>query len=113
MTDREDLRAGEVPSDLSAAMEYNDVTLSAPITDVLATIDGQNDEAPWHWLVILESGVFAYITGSCDYTGWDCQSSCEAYEAPNIRDCARLIPEAERGDLLAQLPSGLRDEALS
>jgi hypothetical protein len=60
-----------VDSDLAAAIEYNGVTLPSPITEILATIEGCNDEADWHWIVRLEGGDYAYITGGCDYTGWD------------------------------------------
>lgn len=42
----------------------------ADVAEVLADIQGANDERPWHWLLMLEDGTFAYVTGSCDYTGW-------------------------------------------
>ena len=58
-------------ADLAAAMEYNGVTLPSPIAAILATITGANDHADWHWIVRLEGGDYAYITGGCDYTGWD------------------------------------------
>lgn len=44
--------------------------LSGEIVEVLAHIDGQNDGPNWHWIVMLDSGQFAYLTGGCDYTGW-------------------------------------------
>lgn len=64
--------------DLMAAI-YNNSDGNNHITDVItniyAVIEGKNDEDDWHWLVGLKSGKFAYITGGCDYTGWDCRSN--------------------------------------
>lgn len=37
---------------------------------------GENDEAPWLWEVTVDDTVWL-ASGSCDYTGWDCQSSLE------------------------------------
>lgn len=37
----------------------------------------------------------------------------ERYEASSLRDVCRLIPEAERFDLVEQLPENSRREALS
>jgi hypothetical protein len=58
-------------SDLSAAIEYNSVVLPSPISEILATITGDNEGPDWHWIVKLDGGEYAYITGGCDYTGWD------------------------------------------
>jgi hypothetical protein len=57
--------------DLAAAFENNTARPSAPIVDVIAAIEGANDGPSWHWLALLDNGHFAYITGGCDYTGWD------------------------------------------
>lgn len=68
MTDEELWR---LDHDLSSALSHNSVVLPAPIAEILATIEGANDEADWHWIVRLDGGGYAYITGGCDYTGWD------------------------------------------
>lgn len=98
--------------DLVSAMSFNGVVPSSPIMEVLATIDGCNDGPAWHWIVLLESGTFAYVTGGCDYTGWDCQSNCEIFEEPTILLVMRQVPEAEREELRAQFPDQLRTASL-
>jgi hypothetical protein len=72
-------------SDLTEAIEYNineywhyeDDKLAADtdiITAIYGEIEGEPDGATYHWLVGFNNGDVAYITGSCDYTGWSCQS---------------------------------------
>ena len=34
-------------------------------------LTGEGDAKPWHWIVLLAAGDYAYVTGSCDYSGWD------------------------------------------
>ena len=65
--------------DLSAACEYNNID-SSDLVDVLLEITGENDGASWHWIVKTASG-YAYISGGCDFTGWDCQSGAERFDA--------------------------------
>jgi len=65
---------------LEAALEHNHVKGSAQIAELLAELEGENDERDWHWLVKLENGKVAYLRGGCDYTGWDCQSSAQNVE---------------------------------
>lgn len=60
-----------IDHDLSSALEHNSVVLPSPVDAILATIGGEYDGSDWHWLVRLEGGDYAYITGGCDYTGWD------------------------------------------
>lgn len=90
-------------ADLAQALEYNSVGLPSPVVAILATIEGENDEADWHWLVRLEDGQHAYISGGCDYTGWDCQSNCEAFVEPTAEAALRQVPEAYRDELAVQL----------
>lgn len=93
---------------LAYALEFNDVVLPSNVLEIVATIVGERDGANWHWLVVLEDGQCAYITGGCDYTGWDCRSSCEEFVEPTMRDAVRQIPEAYRDELVAQLPEQTR-----
>jgi len=96
--------------DLLAALECNGHgAFVERIVDILATIEGENDERNWHWIVRTDEG-FAYVTGGCDNTGWDCQSNCDVFEASTIRDCLRLVGDAERGELRDQLPEALRSQ---
>ena len=45
------------------------------IKDILAAVYGENDGADWHYIVVFKDGSYGYLTGGCDYTGWDCQAS--------------------------------------
>ena len=39
---------------------------------ILAVIDGSNDEESWHWVLQLKNSQdYVYLTGDCDYSGWD------------------------------------------
>jgi hypothetical protein len=58
--------------DLDACLEYNPQDFQLEdITEVFAIVEGEADEFDWHWLLGLDNGTFAYLTGGCDYTGWD------------------------------------------
>ena len=89
--------------DLLAACEYNSLD-SSDLVDVLLEITGENDEADWHWIVTTTSG-FAYISGGCDYTGWDCQSGAERFDAANQEAALALCSQDVRRvfeDMLAK-----------
>lgn len=63
----------EPDGDLRACLSNNEadgVTLEN-IRHVAATVPGANDELEWYWIVLLNDGRWALVTGSCDYTGWD------------------------------------------
>lgn len=57
-------------NDLRAAFSNCAARPSGKIMELLATIDGANDGPDWHWLALLDNGLFAYLCGGCDYTGW-------------------------------------------
>ena len=80
--------------DLLQACECNNIRYS-DIEDVLLEITGENDGADWHWIVETTFGC-AYIHGGCDYTGWDCQSSAERFDADTFAECLRLVGQDER-----------------
>lgn len=89
--------------DLRAACEYNNID-SSDLVDVLLEITGENDEASWHWIVKTTSG-FAYISGGCDYTGWDCQSGAERFDAATQEAALALCSQDVRRvfeDMLAK-----------
>lgn len=80
-------RAG-VDYDLRAAIEYNYLE-EFKLTDIAyvwAVVEGENDGPAWHWIVRLQDGSAWYLTGSCDYTGWDCQSWLSASRLQNPGD---------------------------
>lgn len=56
----------------------------------VAVIHGENDGACWHWLVKTDSNRFMYITGGCDYTGWDCRGHLNFGETFESLDEANL-----------------------
>lgn len=87
-------------SDLDCAIENNSILLSGQIVAVLSVITGARDEADWHWMVQLSGDRYAYLSGCCDYTGWDCQSHLDAFEAGTILDAFRLVPEDVHDELL-------------
>ena len=90
--------------DLSAACEENGID-SSDLVDVLLEITGENDEADWHWIVTTTSG-FAYISGGCDYTGWDCQSGAERFDAANQEAALALCPQDVRRVFEVMLAKG-------
>lgn len=81
----------ELSYDLEAACEENSIPFS-DIQEELLEITGENDEFSWHWIVRTDEG-FAYITGWCDYTGWDCQSGAERFDASDMLSVLALCPQ--------------------
>lgn len=81
--------------DLWAACQENNVKHD-DIDAVLLELTGENDEQGWHWLVSLIGGGFAYISGWCDYTGWDCQSVAERFDANSLESALALCPQDVR-----------------
>lgn len=63
---------------------------------ILATIEGENEGAAWHWLLAFFDGRYAYASGSCDYTGWDCQSGAEIYFGETQDSTLALSPNDVR-----------------
>ena len=73
--------------DEDRALEDNEI-----IVKVLAEIEGENDGASWHWIVEFNNGKYAYITGGCDYTGWDCQSHANIYYGDSLEEVLEHTP---------------------
>lgn len=89
--------------DLKAACEENGID-GSDLVDEILEITGENDEVSWHWIVKTTFG-FAYISGWCDYTGWDCQSGAERFNADTLEDALALCPQDVRRvfeDMLAK-----------
>ena len=87
---------------LASAISNNSAP-SERIESLLPTITGENDGPDWHWIVKLVDGRFAYLTGVCDNTGWDCVSSLHISEEPTLEAVLRQVGEVERPILAAQL----------
>lgn len=50
------------------------------IARVVAVVEGEAGGKGWHWLIDLTDGRRIYLSGECDMTGWDCQSSAAFVE---------------------------------
>lgn len=101
--------------DLKYALEYNpqDGFDLSQIKTLLACIPGANDEYSWHWVVSLEDGRYAYIQASCDYTGWDCQSSADYTITTTAEKEASLTDDDygnRKGSIAPQLLKQLKGE---
>lgn len=70
--------------DLEACLQYHTDIISDDVAEVLAVYEGWNDGDSWHWIVRLKDNTYAYITGWCDYTGWDCRSGGRAYRFTTV-----------------------------
>jgi hypothetical protein len=74
-------------SDLRYCLIYNPQDFTEDdIEQVLAVWEGERDGDAWRWIVELNDGNFAYIYGSCGYTGWDCVSNAysSVYSDPEL-----------------------------
>lgn len=91
--------------DIGYALEYNpQKNLSKSDIDVIvAEVTGENDGAHWYWIIQRKDGKFQYITGGCDYTGWDCQSHADASELFETAEEA-LAQAPEKEEYYARYP---------
>jgi hypothetical protein len=95
--------------DLTACLE-NNATSGFTIEDierVEAVVEGVNDESDWHWIVTLKDGSFFYVTGWCDYTGWDCASSATYCPAETV---AEALSHCYDTDIRAKLQEKISTE---
>lgn len=99
--------------DLAAAFYYHNLAVASKPVEIVAELEGSHDGPGWHWILRLEKGTYAYVSGWCDYTGWDCQSNAEAYDAPTLEAVLRLVPEAPRGELEELMASGKKSKPTS
>lgn len=64
--------ATNIDADFCYALEYNPQPFNLlDVEKVLAVVEGERDERDWHWIGKLRDGRYFYLTGGCDYTGWD------------------------------------------
>lgn len=43
----------------------------ADVAEIIAAVNGENDEESWLGVFLLKDGRYLLACGSCDYTGWD------------------------------------------
>jgi hypothetical protein len=54
------------------------------VVEILVMSDGENDGPSWLGVFRLRDGRFAFLSASCDYTGWDCQAGGAAVVALDL-----------------------------
>ncbi|HKY41343.1 MAG TPA: hypothetical protein VJN18_35665 [Polyangiaceae bacterium] len=95
--------AGNEEASVSAALNSSakaDPFTRADVAEVLATSDGERDEAQWLGVFRLKDGRFAFVSAGCDYTGWDCRSGGYAIVSHSLEHLLQFgIGEAERARL--------------
>lgn len=74
-------KGGDDNDDLKYAFDCNGLSEKLGLVDVIvAEVCGENDGASWYWVLQMCDGSFAWATGGCDCTGWDCKSNAEIHE---------------------------------
>ena len=68
------------------------------IEKVLAVYEGYNEGDSWHWVLELKTNTFVYLTGWCDYTGWDCQSDAWSIMCPSDVAAAHMATVIEQDE---------------
>jgi hypothetical protein len=81
--------------DLEAAIEYNNITIPFKFEIVCELLSEHHDEGEYFWLLrnLEKPNEFVVLTGSHDYTGWDCQSGASISGIFGIEHLALQVPE--------------------
>ncbi len=58
----------------------------ADVVEIIAAVNGENDEYSWVGVFRLADGRYCVAEGSCDYTGWDCQAGNSIQVAESLDD---------------------------
>lgn len=111
---QDEYSARGIDYDLAGCLEYNPQEGFAleDIKQVLAVWLGENDGDDWRWILLLRDGQFVYLSGGCDYTGWDCVSNATSSLHPDIKSAFTAVREDEDNgpgliaELAKQLTSG-------
>ena len=100
--------------DLSAAIEFAMTDTKGfrleDVAYVLAYLQGENDGPDFHWIIAMKDHTYAYVTGGCDYTGWDCQAGGSVEMFVSLRE-ALSAAEKESIDIRKLLVKQLTGEA--
>lgn len=69
---------GNTTKETEAAPPGSPVDITPPnisdIAEIIAAVNGENDGDEWIGLFRLNDGRYLVASGTCDYTGWDCQA---------------------------------------
>lgn len=71
--------------------------------EVIASDEGFNEGPDWVCVVRLSDGTWIFAAAGCDYTGWDCQASGDAWSAPDLASLLLVMDESARERLGEQL----------
>lgn len=72
----------------------------ADVVEIIAVVNGENDEQEWIGVFRLADGRFLVAQGSCDYTGWDCQAGNALTVCASMEDVlAYGLTDIEKGRL--------------
>jgi hypothetical protein len=82
------------------AIQYAEGFSWGDICRVVASDDGENDEAPWVAVFELHDGRFARLSAGCDYTGWDCQASGDSSIADTLAELVNLCMSPDERERL-------------
>lgn len=96
----EEAKSKRIDYDLSAACDYAGAEGSngfhlEDVAYVLASCMGENDGPDYHWLCAMKDHTYAYVSGGCDYTGWDCQADAKAEIFPTLKAAIQSVPDKE------------------
>lgn len=98
--------------DLYTCLEFNGQENFSvyDIKQVLAVYEGYNDRDSWHWVLELKEPIksihnkfvvinkYIYLTGWCDYTGWDCRSDAWSEMCPSAVAAAHMATIIEQDE---------------
>lgn len=91
-------------ADVRPAPPNSSISLSsfgrADVSIIFAIREGEHDGPAWLCYGQLKDKRFFFLSASCDYTGWDCQSGGCAFVAETREDLERFgMDETERSNL--------------
>lgn len=83
----------KISYDLTAAIANNSIDVPANFEVLAEILSEVRGEGEYFWLIRSQNNYFV-INGSCDYTGWDCQSSANISNAfDSINQLQLFVPE--------------------
>lgn len=67
----------------------------ADVALVVSAVAGENDGPPWLCLGRLNDGRWFFLTAGCDYTGWDCHASGQAWVSHDRQNLVQFGTDVE------------------
>jgi hypothetical protein len=84
---------GNCNQQTDAIPDNSEVDTSPPkrtdVAEIIAAVNGENDGEEWIGVFRLTDGRYLVASGSCDYTGWDCQAGNSLQVARSLDDALR------------------------